>query len=309
MKIGKHFFGSLIVLLFSILSCSTLLAQQNLPLKFQSDEIKWSELCWMDGLDSDDQRLYLPIQPIIVEDTIYLFKNFYKTKKLDNIYYGECGYMVKKLNIKSGEKYWELQRVYLEFRNRKIISHSKLSGNNIEVVLYDEINSTGTTWAQSFPAHIVIDSKSGIIIDSNYVNKTDPDLFKLSSRGWDTFIRLIGNSEPTTLKREYGYAQLSRGNTFRKIDHSGYLISIDTVEFPSLKYNAATSRLEQVQNDSIWMIITSKIQNNSAMQVLFSKYDSEMNLDTTYDLSEYFSFPISGSKVFSIDNGYFIGNL
>lgn len=146
----KLILGALIIL------SSLLRGQENLPLQFQDDIAKWSELSWINKNNKKDQIFENRIPPIITQDTIYTFEN-YIGKSSTGISISYAGYLIKKLNRVSGEKYWELARIYKDGSKRKAISYVNLVNNEVIVTLFDEAKSSGSDWLTSYPAHIVID--------------------------------------------------------------------------------------------------------------------------------------------------------
>ena len=282
-----------------------LLGQLNLPLKFNEDVIKWSELSWMEGQNKKDQWLFLSSPPIVKEDTLYLFLNYYQKEFESGKNYGYCGYKIKKLNVKTGQKYWETTRLYKQRGNRKILSQPKFTGSNIEIPLYDEVFENGTIWNECYPAHITLDRLTGNIIDSNYVDKTDTQLPKLRSFG-DAYF--AGSTRPTLFKLENGYIHIrSALGLFDRtlLNLEGKIIKKDSIKYPPYKYLQWDMIFKQVENDSLWVVMFNRAQNWADIQVLLSKYDKGMKLDTTFDLSRHFAKPYDSGGIFFTDNGYF----
>ncbi len=284
-------------------------AQINLPLKFQEDVIKWSELSWMEGQNSKDQRVLISSPPVIKDDTLYLFMNYYQNERENGKNYGYCGYVIKKLNVITGQKYWEIKRKYKEYGSRKVLSQPSFVNGTIEIPLYDESHAIGinTIWYECYPSHITLDRQSGVIIDSNYVDKTDTQIPRLRSFGDEIFVG--GSSRPTIFKMEKGYRHMRPWlkeilNT--NLDNRGYLIKVDSIKYPKYKYGPLHIRFAKAENDSFWVVMLNKAQNWTDIQVLFSKYDKDMNLDTTYDVSEHIAYPISDAGIYFIDNNYFV---
>ena len=283
-------------------------AQQNLPLNFEEDAIKWSELSWMEGQNSKDQWHLIASPPIIENDTIYLFTNYYQKELESGKNYGYCGYMIKKLNIKTGEKYWETKRKYKEFGNRKIISHVSKVQRSLEIALYEESHAIGinTDWNECYPAYITIETENGEIIDSNYVDKTDIQLPRLRSFG---NLYLAGDTRPVIFKTKNGYRHMRSwldGFLCTNLDNDGRLITVDSVKYPKYKYFIKDLKFEQMPNDSFWVTMVNKGPNWSDIQVLFTKYDSNMKLDTTYDVSRHIIKPYSSAGVYVVEKEYFV---
>ena len=301
----------LIVILASLMSFCTLIAQKSLPLKFDKGEVKWSELMWMEDINGHD-NFFIANNPIIIDDTIYLFNN-YRYNKQDrsnnNKVYGNSGYVIKKINVKTGEKYWEIKRHVKEYGNRRTLNQPKLVGSTLVVTLNDEFPTQGSEWLHCYPAHIVIDRQSGTIIDSNYVGKTDPLLRKVVVSANSFYDHGIPAKIHET---DYGYNHIKywlKEFTSTKLDFSGHLLSIDTIKNPpKSKYVTGSMLLDKLDNDSIWLVNANRISyyDQYNMQFIFSKYDSEMNLDTTYDLTPHFTFPIEDVFAAYIDGDYIV---
>ena len=294
--------------LFAFFVITTLQAQLHLPLQFKEDVVKWSELSWMDGQNSHDQWVYMASPPKIIRDTVYLFMNYYQKEVEDGKNYGYCGYIIKKLNIKSGEKYWETQRKYKEYGNRKILSKPLFKDGTIEIALYDESHAIGinTVWHQCYPASITIDRSKGQIIDSNYVDKTDMLLPRLRSFGE---VNINNETRPTIYKTEEGFSHiLSWLNEFLKsnIDNNGTLNHLDSIKFPKRNYDIWSQTFERVTSDTFWFVMFNKATNWADIEVLIARYNKDWNLDTVYNVSEHFVKPYTSGGVYFIDNGYFV---
>jgi hypothetical protein len=290
-------------------ACLALHSQINLPLKFKDNVIKWAELSWMEGQNGKDQRFSIASPPVIDNDTIYLFLNYYQKELENNKNYGYCGYIIKKINRNNGVKYWEIKRKYKEFGNRKILSQPKFKANRIEIPLYDEVKASGygTDWYECYPAHIVIDKRNGEIIDSNYVDKSNQNLPRLRSFGDYSQFNLTRN--PLLVKNEAGYSHFRfwiEELLISKIDTMGNIIRVDSIKYPEFKFGNWDLRFGNTENDSLWLILLSKSQNWSDMQVLFSKYGNDLKLNTTYDVSEHFAFPITAAALYEFDRDYFM---
>lgn len=297
------------IIILSLYANLILHSQINLPLKFKDDVAKWSDLLWMEGQSSNDQLFSIASHPVVDNDTIYLFLNYFQRELENGKNYGYCGYVVKKLNRVNGEKYWEIKRKYKEFGNRRILSQPSFENGTIQIALYDESHAIGinTIWYECYPAHIVINKQSGNIIDSNYLDKSNAQLPKLRSFGDYT---LTGTTRsPLLLKNDAGYSHFRKwiGELqVSKISTMGNLISLDSIEYPEYKFGYWDLRFGNAENDSLWLILLSKSQNWSDMQVLFSKYDNDLKLDTTYDVSEHFAFPITDAALYEFDRDYYM---
>ena len=297
-----------ILIFLAFLFTQHVYSQLNLPIKFEEDVIKWSELSWMDGQNSKDQLHLLANAPIIDDDTIYLFTNYYQKELEAGKNYGYCGYIIKKMNLSTGQKYWETKRNYKQRGNRKILSHPNLKGKTIEISLYDEVvtNAYGTDWYECYPAHIVLDKNNGQIIDSTYMDKTDTQLTKLRSFG-DLY--LAGSTRPTIYKTENGFRHMRswlEEILCTKLEKNGQLNKVDSIKYPNYQYTPWDIKFEQVSRDSFWVVMFNRAQNWTDIEVLFTKYGNQLNKDVTYDVSKHFAKPYTEGGVLFIDNGYFV---
>ncbi len=300
----------LMLIAFIFTANHNLIAQLHLPLKFKEDVFKWSELSWMEGQSSNDQFVHFSSPPIIDKDTIFLFMNYYQNELENGKNYGYCGYIIKKLNKNTGEKYWETKRMYKEYGDRKIISQPSFVNGTIEIALYDESHAIGinTDWNECYPAHLVIDKSSGEIIDSSFVDKTNTELPTLRSMGGSLY-NYIGPTVPTIFKTKDGYIHMRswlKEILSSNIDLNGILLGVDSIKYPTYKYVPWDIRFEQVENDSFWVLMLNRAQNWADVQVLFSKYDMDLNLNKTIDVSEHIAKPITSAGIYFIDKGYFV---
>lgn len=282
-------------------------SQQNLPLKFKGDAVKWAELQWMDGNRTVDQYFEYRVPPIIVEDTIYLFNN-YKGLFNNNISVGYCGYTIKKLNIKTGEKYWEVQRQYKEYLKRKVISQPAVKDGQLIVTLFDEAPprfGPGTDWDRFYPAHIAINRKTGIIVDSNYVDRSIPELAYFidninPNNGRNSQIYL---NDTTYIIRYYENRNL--------IDYSnklnGEILNVDSMHI-ALKYNSRQFRHYNLNNEYVYAISLRDSANFTKKEFLFNKYDQDLNLLKSVDFNASVELPdiVTSITSWPISSEYFI---
>lgn len=284
-------------------------SQQNLPLKFKGDAVKWAELQWMDGNRTVDQYFEYRVPPIIVEDTIYLFNN-YKGLFNNNISVGYCGYSIKKLNIKTGEKYWEVLRQYKEYLKRKVISQPSLKNGQLIVTLFDEAPprfGPGTDWDRCYPGHISIDRFTGIVVDSNFVDRTIKDL-----PYYDATI------DPSSAKNSQFYLKDSayifryyesgyRKMIGEKIDLDGNKLSSDSMHI-ALKYNSRQFRHNNLNNEYVYVISLRESANYTKKEFLFNKYDHDLNLLKSVDFSASVELPdvVTSITSWPISSEYFI---
>jgi hypothetical protein len=266
-----------------VVCCFWLKAQLHLPLHFENNEAKWTELSWIEGNVKEDQRLDMRVPPIIVEDTIYVFMNYIHGILENGRAYGYCGYSIKKLNIKTGYKYWETRRIYKEYLIRKAISQPLLHNDRLSVSLYDEAPQNlgpGTNWDFCYPGHITINVSDGVIIDSNYVDKTSSSL--MAVRGITSVLSQSGSQSPRIYLRPFGYEyrRYRPGlDYFEKylIDFEGKSISLDTVYFKP-KFEIENLRFYEMRDDSLRVVMVSQKQNWYEKEVIMAKFDKVMNL-------------------------------
>ncbi|MCZ2101642.1 MAG: T9SS type A sorting domain-containing protein [Chitinophagales bacterium] len=302
-------------LLFSLSS----VAQQNLPLKFQEDVVKWSELIWMDNVKENNQSIDygLVIPPIVDNDTIYLFNN-YKGLYENNTSASLCGFVIKKLNRTTGQKYWEVQRNYTDYQlhpRRKSISVPELrSDGNLVVTLCDESEprlGRKSYWEYCYPAHMIIDGQKGIVIDSHFVDYADTSLTKFVS---NTFL-----DPPSTNARFYlkdsGYLFTSfdirwEGPKFTNfinkalLDFNGKIIRRDTIDVFKEK-GTNNFRYFDINKDSVGMIFVPSFYRDS-FSVKYSTFDRDFKiLDSTY-LSHHFVDTFSDMTIQYLSPTYFI---
>jgi hypothetical protein len=283
-------------------------AQQNLPLVFKEDVIKWSELSWMDGQPGDDQLVLMASPPQIKEDTIYLFMNYYQTKQEDGKNYGYCGYIIKKLNLTTGEKYWETSRMFKEYGNRKILSRPTFLDGRIEIALYDESHAIGmnTIWNECYPGHIVLDRHSGIIVDSNYVDKINTQLPRFRSFGNPIFI-FSGQTRPTIFKTKTGYHHIRswlEEMVIHRIDDNFNYLGVDSIKYPMYDFRPRFVNFEQVESDSFWVLMLNRTSDWSEIQVLLSKYDEDFERYETIDVTEHIQYPMTQGGFYFMDRGF-----
>ncbi|MCZ2100883.1 MAG: T9SS type A sorting domain-containing protein [Chitinophagales bacterium] len=284
-------------LLFSLSS----VAQQNLPLKFQEDVVKWSELIWMDNVKENNQSIDygLVIPPIVDNDTIYLFNN-YKGLYENNTSASLCGFVIKKLNRTTGQKYWEVQRNYTDYQlhpRRKSISVPELrSDGNLVVTLCDESEprlGRKSYWEYCYPAHMIIDGQKGIVIDSHFVDYADTSLTTFFSNTFSTPPVI----NPRFYLTEDGYifhsydakwegTKLTNFMNKAYLDSNGKLIHRDSIVLFRGK-GSGIFRYFDLNKDSIGMIFAPSLYEDN-FSVKYSIFDRDFKiLDSTY-LSHHF---------------------
>lgn len=284
-------------------------SQQNLPLKFKGDAVKWAELQWMDGNRTVDQRFEYRVPPIVVNDTIYLFNN-YKGLFNNNISVGYCGYTIKKLNIKTGEKYWEVQKQYKEYLKRKVISQPALKNGQLIVTLFDEAPprfGPGTDWSRCYPAHIAIDRGSGIIVDSNFVDRSIPDLPYFEA----TIDPSNANNSQYILKDSmyiFRYFEgYYRNMVDESIDFDGNKLSIDSIHI-ALKYKYKHFSHYNLNNEYVYVLSLRDSASWTKKEFLFNKYDHDLNLLKSVEFSGSVDLqdPLDYILSFPISSEYFV---
>ena len=295
---------SLIFLLFVV----NVHAQLNLPLKFQEDVVKWSELMWIDGNTKRDQIFDNRVAPIIMDDTLYVFMNY---KGGINQSLGNSGYSIKKINKITGDVYWELLRTYKSYANRKAISRPTLSDGALSVTLYDEglPGTGGTYWDKCYPAHIIIDSHNGIVIDSNFVNYKDTSLPKFQFFPEPGGLSTI--PEPRFYLTTNGYLQRKYDiftNAFidTKIGFNGKIEKVDTSQSITTKYNLYDIEYIESENNNISVFSVSMKNNwvNKEMKLL--KFDNNLNIIDSIDVTKYYTTDSIGYFNIIGDNGYIL---
>jgi hypothetical protein len=302
-------------ILFSL--CLT--AQKN-AFELKNGGTKWSFLLWNHNQTFDNQFFYLTVTPPIINgDTIYLFNDCSsRFSEVDGWNYGTSGYNIKKINKTTGSQYWEIQKQYKKIGERKRLSDVKVDDGTLLVTLFDEKAVLSTSWYDGYPGHIVVDRKKGIIIDSNYVDKTDP-LTKSLEAIFDNGFG-IDYKNRHLYKTDDGYLHRWRIPRLinKYLDEKGRFISTDTIHFPRMNYRVVNSYYNQI-NDSLFTVLFAKDDTVGwdKRQINLYKYDKEHHLINTYDLTEhlldtigiYTYFPITSNNniwLHSWDDNYFI---
>ena len=286
------------------------LAQLNLPLKFSGYVVKWTELQWMEGNKKHDQWFEYRMSPIIVDDTIYLLNN-YRGLFDDGVSIGFNGYTIKKLNKHTGEKYWEVQRQYKEYLKRKAISQAQMDDGRLIVTLFDEAPqqlAPGTDWNRCYPGHIVVDRATGIVTDSNFVDRTLPYL--------PYHIPTVNPNSPRNgqifLKDSMYLFRFYDGNMIDyHIDLRGNIVKskVNNLEF---KYKNKHFRHYNLNNEFEYVISLRDSADFTKKEFLFLKYEHDMNfldsvefsplIDLPENLKYVLSHPNSGEYFFIVGN-------
>nr|MBP6236786.1 T9SS type A sorting domain-containing protein [Saprospiraceae bacterium] len=304
MKTFKYFLAYPIL----IFCYSTIYAQQNLPLKFQNEAVKWSELNWIEGNRKEDQIFQNRVPPIFIADTIYFFTNYCGVLE-SGISVGYSGYNIKKINKKTGEKYWEVLRTYKSFFNRKAISQPLLNKNKLAVTLYDEATDSGSTdWYNCYPSHIIIDTQNGSIIDSNYIDSSNNALPKFQSIAGSQGQSIITNprfyfTDTGYLQRELSTGELAIIDT--KTDFKGVVTQRDTAKL-TFKYFPEDFRFFDNTDGTLGALSISQSNNWDNREIKYLMYDKNLKLLKSIDLSNYFTDTITLLGLYRADQDYII---
>ena len=275
-------------------------AQDNLPAKFQDGSVKWASMDWNEERGLYNQRFH-PRLPIIIHDTIYTFANYLLGTN------GYCGYSIKKINKNTGHTYWTTSRYYNK-GDRKAISTPIIKDGNIIVTLFDEAAHEATLWNKSYPAHIVLDSQTGVIIDSNYVNRNNPDIpirfsdvKKMLSESPIDEPRIY-YKDGNYLHRRYVYWP-KQGLINTLIDANGYDIAIDTT-FLELNNASVDSWNDFPQNETV-LISSGNTYDRFHRELLITRINGDRSTTTKVDpalIQDTTEF--MGTS--AIDNGHFV---
>ncbi|MBK7805881.1 MAG: T9SS type A sorting domain-containing protein [Saprospiraceae bacterium] len=307
MKTFKYFLAYPIL----IFCYSTIYGQLNLPLKFTSDESKWIELTWIDGNKKSDQSFENRVPPIIIGDTAYLFMNYLGFDE-NGISIGYSGYSIKKMNIQTGQKYWEIQRMYKNGSKRKALSEPTIKDNKLTITLYDEASTTGTDWTECYPAHIVIDPKIGTIIDSQYVDRNDTGLPKFLSIAGS--VNQNSSVNPKIILNDTSYIiryfwswfnpELKSGILNRHTNSKGYLTSSDTLPLNTLYYLYDLKYYET--GEGITAFVVSEQENWRYKDMKIVNYNEEGELVDSFNVTKYYHDSIGTYGAANFDNGFYI---
>ncbi len=279
-------------------------AQDNLPAKFQDSSVKWTSMERNEERGFFDQRFH-PRLPIIIQDTIYTFANYFQNGRPDLA--GYSGYSIKKINKNTGHTYWTTSRFYNK-GSRKAISTPIIKDGNIIVTLFDEAAHELTSWHRSYPAHIVLDSQTGVIIDSNYVNRNHPDIpirfsdvKKMLSESPIDEPRIY-YKDGNYLHRRYVYWP-KQGLINTLIDANGYDIAIDTT-FLELNNASVDSWNDFPQNETV-LISSGNTYDRFHRELLITRINGDRSTTTKVDpalIQDTTEF--MGTS--AIDNGHFV---
>lgn len=299
----------LLICLLLLSKIYTSFGQQNLPMKFKNNPTRWSDLNWVEGSTSENQKFINRLPPIVVDDTVYLFDN-YSGLSESGFSYGYNGFIIKKMNKITGQKYWELHRIYNSFENRKAISQFQITENILDVTLYDEGNpgTGGTLWDNCYPAHISINTNDGLVIDSNFVDYTDLTLPKFQSIAGSQGESIITNPrfyivEDGYIQRKFSTGDLGFIDT--NIDFKGNIHSKDTTRI-YFKYLPDDFKYFDKPDGTVGALMISKTFNWANREMKYLKYDRSLNLIDSTDLSHHFTDTITQFNLYRADQGYMI---
>ncbi len=283
----------IIITILLVVNYALTFGQLNLPLKFQNNEAKWAELNWIEGNRKEDQVFKNRLPPIVIEDTIYTFLN-YHGKNDNGVSLDFCGYLIKKLNKNTGEKYWEVLRIYKDGKKRKAISQPSFELGKLTVSLYDEVLSRNVEWT-CYPAHIVIDTNTGLVIDSNYVDRTDRTLptFRRISTAYPNGSRFYVTKTGYTYRgtTAHGGGSLGPLRSFIRDQHlgfDGHFISADTFELTSQYKTIRLNDWFENNEGGLNILRVSSSIDWTDREFKFMKLDKNLNLLKSVDLTQYF---------------------
>ncbi len=295
--------------MFSALGSSS---QLNLPLKFQNNVDIWSNLTWIEGNKNEDQVFENRVPPIIIADTIYTFLN-YQGLSSTGFSIGYSGYKIKKMNKNSGEQYWETTRIYKGGVKRKALSQPTLKNGELFITLYDEATSTGSSWDECYPAHIVLSSKNGKLIDSFYMDRSNTNL-----KVFPSIAGLFGQStsnNPKFYLSENGYIQRSFSVWFNPNFRSGVIDNhvnlegeINKSDTFNLQYRYYLREFNYFDTnlEGVNAIMASEESNWKNKEIKFLRLDKNLNLIKSVDITQYFTDTIATFALVHISNGYSI---
>jgi len=302
----RHFI--LYIVLFFINS-NGLLSQYNLPLKFSEGEITWGELTWVKDADESNQGFFYKVPPIEIEDTVYLFSNYRHNVVEDGKVYGPCGYSIKKMNKSTGYMYWEYQKIYRNYTDRKIISNASIDNNQLIVTLYDQAQSVGTNWNFAYPGHIILDVNDGILLDSNFVDKTDTSLPRFRSISDQPSV--ASTPKPEFFYHTNGYIQRSYTGWTNEGIQQGIIQNI--LNFKGEKLYSDTFVLSRVNTELFFSNIhdygvsafeVTKSSNWWELEVHFTLLNSELKIIKTKNISDYFTDTIQQVALNEYNDGF-----
>ena len=299
---------TLTILISLLLSFFIVSGQENLPLKFQGSENKWGSLTWMNNLTDDNQWFDYRVPPIVDADTIYVFMNFRHNVIENGLIFGYSGYTIKKLNKSTGIQYWETQRLYRNYLQRKVISQPQMVDDKLVVTLFDEAKSFGSEWYDCFPAHIVLELKNGVVIDSNYVDKSDITLPQFRSINSSPSITTSNN--PWFLKSDIGYIQRSLsawsnqlGIIDNKLDVFGHIVESDTFEIIT-PYYLSEFVFHNNEIGGINVCVASEENSWQDKEIKLIKLDANLSLIKSVDITQHFTDTITTFALNTVENGY-----
>ena len=289
-----------------------LIGQLNLPIKFQNDVVSWDNLAWIEDNKKEDQVFENRLPPIIIEDTIYTFLNYLGLSST-GVSIGYSGYKIKKINKKSGQQYWETTRVYKGGVKRKALSQPSFVDSVLTITLYDEATSTGSTWDECYPGQISLSLKDGHVLDSTLVDRLNPNLSIFPSIAG--FFGQGSSINPKFYSTKNGYIQRSFAGWFNPNVNFGVIDNVlslagEIIKSDTFKLNSTYTLFDffyfDNETDGINAIIASEEGNWKNKEIKFLKFDKDLTLIKSVDISQYFTDTIATFSLVHISNGYSI---
>jgi hypothetical protein len=288
-----------------MVTVATLNGQLNLPLKFQKDVAKWTNLVIAPEENKVSQNYENRVPPIIVDDTIYTFMNF--RGLWDNgISSGYSGFIIKKIHKKTGNIFWEIQRINKKRLERFALSHATLNDGNINITVFDEAPTNAiSVWNDAYPSFIAVNRNTGVITDSINVNPQAPLLrpakFFLDNRenGIETLF---------TLTKE-GYRQIFNDYRSKYIarywDFEGNFLKEDTFSSPH-QYILEREKIFPIKDSLLASLISSQEDNYKKFEMLYTLYDQEFNIINKIDLSLHLRDSLTFAYAYRTNHDYII---
>lgn len=291
--------------LFLIFCCAKSIAQEEYTLEFDEIKTAWSIPLRLQEFPAKQQIFENKINPIVVEDTVYLFMH-YKDRGLDRPSRGYCGYQVKKINRHTGETYWTHTDYSLEEYQRKQLSSVQLLQDRIKLSIFSEAEKNNATeWKHAYPSTVILDRTTGDITERVDVDKTDtlaviirPPVENPTNRGH----RLLPTPD--------GYRYLRCIFTIRQfhtkdLDKQGRLTDERRVPYSAhLRYK--NMRMYEI-GDSLRATVGSIASTDySEYGVMYALYDSEFNPVLEIDLANHIEGPVSNLVNMGQYGNYFL---
>ncbi|KXK36695.1 MAG: cytochrome-c peroxidase [Bacteroidetes bacterium OLB9] len=182
--------------------------------------------------------------------------------------------------------------------------------NILKVTLFDEGSpgSGGSDWSNCYPAHISIDINNGLVIDSSFVDYSDPTVPKFQSIAGSQGESIITNPRFYTTEDGYLQREFSTGNLGfidTKISIDGKILNKDTTKI-YFNYSPDDFRYFDNPDGTVGALMVSKTFNWTKREMKYLKYDKSLNLIDSSDLSMNFTDTITVFNFYRADNGYMI---